>query len=125
VEFITRLTLDLTNIVTELNEKDAIFVAMKITYFLGSIFKQLAINYCVYQAKQVQNKYKPSLKTFKLGRKEIFHYFYGFSFLFSSLKFLLLLTSYSKSRTFLEYSLKRTKICFKKSIEPQFLFFFQ
>jgi hypothetical protein len=53
LQFIASFTLDLTKIVTSLSETDGIYVAMRIIYSLGAIFKQTAINYFVYQAKQV------------------------------------------------------------------------
>ena len=58
MEFLVRFTLGLTQIITSagLKKTDSINIVMKIMISLGEKFKQTAINYFVYQAKQVQIK---------------------------------------------------------------------
>jgi hypothetical protein len=56
VQFIARFILDFTRIIKKLDKTDEIYITMKILNTLGVRFTQTAINYFVYQAKQVQIK---------------------------------------------------------------------
>ena len=56
MQFIARLILDFLRIIENLDKTDDIYITMKILNTLGVRFTLTAINYFVYQAKQVQIK---------------------------------------------------------------------